>query len=244
MKVQGSKVLLTGANGGIGQAFVEELLTRDVEKLYAGVRSLDGHTLPSDPRLEMIQLDVTDPASIAAAARQVDDVNLLINNAGWAAFSGALTAPSIDAARQEMEVNYFGPLQVTRALKDTRVFSADGGIINLVSFLALATLPLAGTYSASKAAALALTRTIRAELKGKGTRVVAVLPVQTDTKMGAALPDPKVKPSEVAVEALDALEAGLDEVFPGEPSKGAAKAFKADPAAVQAQLCGMVRPVA
>ena len=74
------------------------------------------------------------------------------------------------------------------------------------------------------------------ELKAKGTRVVAVLPVQTDTKLATQMPDPKVKPSEVAVETLDALDAGLDEVFPGEPTKIAAQRFKADPAAVQAML--------
>jgi short-subunit dehydrogenase len=244
MKVQGSKVLLTGANGGIGRAFVEELLGRGVDKLYCGVRSLDGSNLPNDPRVVAIELDVTDAASIAAAAVQAADVDLLINNAGTAAYSGALTAANIDAARQEMEVNYFGPLQVTRAFKNTPVFSASGAIINVVSFLGLVTLPLAGTYSASKSAALALTRTMRAELKEKGTRVIAILPVQTDTKLGATLPDPKVQPGEVASEALDALESGLDEVFPGAPSKGAATAFKADPAAVQASLSEMVRPLA
>jgi short-subunit dehydrogenase len=244
MKIQGSKVLLTGANGGIGRAFIDELLRRGVAKIYAGVRSLDGQSLPRDPRVEPIRLDVTEPASIAAAAKKAGDVNLLINNAGIATFSGALTTASVDAARQEMEVNYFGPLQVTRALKDTPVFSASGAIVNIISFLALVTLPLAGTYSASKSAVLALTRSIRAELKEKGTQVIAVLPVQTDTKLAVQMPDPKVKPSEVAIETLDALESGLDEVFPGEPSKKAAQVFRADPAALQATLAQRVRPVA
>jgi short-subunit dehydrogenase len=138
----------------------------------------------------------------------------------------------------------FGPLQVTRALKDTPVFSPSGAIINMISFLGLVTLPLAGTYSASKSAVLALTRSMRAELKANGTRVIAVLPVQTDTKLAVQLPDPKVKPSEVAIETLDALETGLEEVFPGEPSKKAAEFFKADPAALQATLAQRVRPVA
>src|SRR6516225_2388372 len=59
MKIQGSKVLLTGANGGIGRAFIDELLRRGVAKIYAGVRSLDGQSLPRDPRVEPIRLDVT-----------------------------------------------------------------------------------------------------------------------------------------------------------------------------------------
>ena len=244
MKIEDSTVLLTGANGGIGRAFVDELLRRGVGRLYCGVRRLEGANLPDDPRIAALRLDVTDAASIAAAAAQASDTALLINNAGMAAYSGAFTAATLDAARQEMEVNYFGPLQVCRAFRDTPVFSAAGAIINVVSFLGLVTLPLAGTYSASKAAALALTRTMRAELKTKGTRVIAVLPVQTDTKLGAPLPDPKVRPGEVASEALDALETGLDEVFPGLPSKRAAEAFRTDPAALQAALAEMVYPLA
>jgi short-subunit dehydrogenase len=243
MKIAGSKVLLTGANGGIGRAFVDELLRRGVKKVYLGVRKLEGHSFPDDPRLVPILLDVANQASIDEAAKQVSDINILINNAGYAAFTGVLSAASIDAARREMEVNYFGPFLLTRALKDTAVFSTSGAIVNIASFLALVTLPLAGTYSASKSAALALTKTIRAELKGRGTRVIAVLPVQVDTPMGAAMPEPRVKPSDVAVETLDAVESGLEEVFPGKPTKMVATAFKADPAAVQAQLVPMVHPV-
>ena len=242
MKIAGSKVLLTGANGGIGMAFVDELLRRGVDKLYVGVRKLEGNSFPDDGRIVPVLLDVSDPASIDAASKQVADVNILINNAGFMAFSGALSASDPDAARKEMEVNYFGPLQLTRALKDSNIFSSSGAIVNVLSYLALLTLPMAGSYCASKAASLALTRTLRAELKERGTRVIAVLPVQVDTRMGAGLPDPKVKPSEVAIEALDAIESGQDEVFPGEPSKGVDAAFKADPAAVQAQLVGWVTP--
>lgn len=244
MKIEGAKVLLTGANGGIGVAFVDELLKRGVAKIYLGVRAPGNYEFPNDPRLEEIQLDLTDAASIQAAAKKASDIQVLINNAGFASFGGALSAENLDGARREMEVNYFGPLQLTRAFKDSAVFSESGAIINIASFLSLIALPIAGTYSASKAAELSLTRTMRAELKGKGTRVVAVLPVQTETRMASALPDPKVKPSEVAVESLDALDSGLEEVFPGAPSKGAADAFKADPAAVQANFAKLVHPLA
>ena len=125
MKIAGAKVLLTGANGGIGRAFADELLRRGAGKVYLGVRNADGQTFPDDPRLEVIQLDVADTASIFAAAAKASDVNVLINNAGFAAFTGGIAAPSIDAARREMDVNYFGPLQLTRALqKSPPVFSS------------------------------------------------------------------------------------------------------------------------
>ncbi|MBV8968713.1 MAG: SDR family NAD(P)-dependent oxidoreductase [Verrucomicrobia bacterium] len=120
MKVQGSTVLLTGANGGIGRAFVDELLRRGVSKLYAGVRDIRGSTLPNDPRLVLFELDVTNPASIEAVAKKASDINILINNAGIANFSGPLTVPNLDAARMEMEVNYSGRCKCPVQLKIRR----------------------------------------------------------------------------------------------------------------------------
>jgi short-subunit dehydrogenase len=142
-----------------------------------------------------------------------------------------------------MEVNYFGVLALTQALRGTPALHSGGAIVNVLSFLALATLPVAGTYSASKSAVLALTRTLRAELKLRGVQVVGVLPVQTDTPAYAPLPEPKLKPEEVAVGALDGLEAGEEDVFPGALSRGAADAFKSDPAALQARLSTVVHAI-
>jgi short-subunit dehydrogenase len=105
-------------------------------------------------------------------------------------------------------------------------------------------LPLAGTYSASKSAALTLAKTLRAKLKSTGTHVVAVMPVQADTKLGGLMPEPKLRPSQVAVEALDAVDSGPEEVFPGELSKMAHQRFKTDPAAVQAMLSQRFHSVA
>jgi short-subunit dehydrogenase len=245
MKVKDSVALVTGANGGIGQAFVRELLKRGAAKIYLGARdpaSLRGLFAESS-KLVPITLDVTNPKQIEAAANTAFDITLLINNAGTVAFSGALAAKDSSAARQEMEVNYFGILALTRALRSTPALQTGGAIVNVLSFLALATLPVAGTYSASKSAALALTRTLRAELKPRGVLVVGVMPVQTDTPAYAPLPEPKLKTDEVASGTLDALEAGEDEVFPGALSRGAAEAFKTNPAALQAQLSTMVHAI-
>jgi short-subunit dehydrogenase len=245
MKIKGSVALVTGANGGIGRAFVQELLKRGATKIYLGARdpvSLRGLFTESS-KLVPIALDLTNPKQIELAANAASDITLLINNAGTVAFSGALSAKDSTAARQEMEVNYFGILALTRALRGTPALQSGGAIVNVLSFLALATLPVAGTYSASKSAALALTRTLRAELKPRGVQVVGVMPVQTDTPAYAALPEPKLKPEEVASGALDGLEAGEDEVFPGALSRGAAESFKNNPAALQAHLSTMVHAI-
>ena len=245
MEIEGSVVLLTGANGGIGRAFVQELLARGAVKIYLGARNAGSlqSLLATSDRLVPLTLDVTKPDQVAEAAKLASDVTLLINNAGAAVFTGALSAKDTAGARQEMEVNYFGVLSLAQAFRDTPAFRQGGAIVNLLSILALVTLPVAGTYSASKAAALALTRTLRAELKGRGVQVLGVLPVQVDTALGAALPEPKLTPAEVASGALDALEAGEDEVFPGALSQGAAQAFRADPAGMQAQMAGLVHAI-
>jgi short-subunit dehydrogenase len=245
MKIKGSVALVTGANGGIGRAFVQELLKRGAAKIYLGARdpaSLRGLVSESS-KLVPIALDLTDPKQIEAAANTASDITLLINNAGTVAFSGALSAKDSSAARQEMEVNYFGILALTQALRRTPALKSGGAIVNVLSFLALATLPVAGTYSASKSAALALTRTLRAELKARGVQVVGVMPVQTDTPAYAPLPEPKLTPEEVASGTFDGLEAGEDEVFPGALSRGAAEAFKNNPAALQAHLSTTVHAI-
>ncbi len=246
MKIDGSVVLLTGANGGIGRAFVQALLDRGAAKIYLGARdaALLTPLLTTSDRLVPLTLDVTKPDQVAAAANAASDVTLVINNAGVATFAGALSVKDTAGAREEMEVNYFGVLALAQALRNAPALQQGGAIVNILSFLSLVTLPVAGTYSASKAAALALTRTLRAELKGRGVQVLGVLPVQVDTAMGAAMPEPRLTPADVATDTLDALEAGEDEVFPGALSQGAAQAFRADPAGLQAQMAGLVHAIA
>jgi short-subunit dehydrogenase len=246
MKIEGSVVLLTGANGGIGRAFVQALLDRGAAKVYLGVRnpaSVQDLVSQSD-RLVAVELDLARPEQIASAAKTASDITLLINNAGTAAFSGVLSANDTAGARAEMESNYFGVIALAQALRDTPAFHAGGAIVNILSVLSHITLPVAGTYSASKAAALHLTRTLRAELKSRGVQVLAAMPAQTDTAMGAALPEPKLTPQQVVAGTLDALAAGQDEVFPGELSQATANAFHANPEGVQAQMAQLVHAIA
>jgi NAD(P)-dependent dehydrogenase (short-subunit alcohol dehydrogenase family) len=118
MNISGSIALVTGANGGIGTVFVSQLLARGAAKVYIAARdtaSLRQLLASGDRRLVPLPLDVTDPDQVAAAASVANDVNLLINNAGYAAFEGAISAPGLDDARREMDVNYFGTLAMTRA---------------------------------------------------------------------------------------------------------------------------------
>lgn len=218
MNIENAIAFVTGANGGIGTALVEELIRRGAAKIYLGARSvnkLDSLIAKYPNKVVPIALDVTHIEQVNAAAQMAKDVTLLVNNAGVATDQGFLSASQLDGARLEMEVNYFGPMLVTRAFAPILAQNDGGAILNILSFLANMTIPFAGSYSASKAAALSLTRGIRAELAAQGTLVVGSMPAQVDTELGSNYPDPKATTEEVARESLDAIEAGLEDVYPG-----------------------------
>ena len=239
MQIRGSVALVTGANRGIGRAYVEALLARGARKIYVGARRPDGIAdlvAANKATVQAIALDITDAAAVASAAKACRDVTLLVNNAGINRASGLVAAADISAARAEMETNYFGTLAMCRTFAPVLKVNGGGAIINMLSILSRVSLPLMGSLCASKAAGLSLTLGIRAELAGQGTAVIAVMPGAVDTDMSRDFPPPKMPPREVAEAALSALEQGLEEVYPGAMAAGIAQGLAADPKAVEKQF--------
>ena len=101
----------------------------------------------------------------------VASANLLINNAGIALWTDFLASDGVRAARAEMETNYFGPLELSRAFAAILKRNGGGAIINMLSVVSWVAVPTGGTYSASKAAAWSLTNGLRAGLKKQGTQI-------------------------------------------------------------------------
>ena len=239
MQINGSVALVSGANRGIGRSFVEALLARGAAKVYAGARQPERLADLVDAgkgRLVPLKLDITQPADIAAAAGRCRDVTLLVNNAGINLQAGLIAAHDLAAARAEMETNYFGPLAMCRAFAPILQGNGGGAVINMLSILARVNLPMYGSLSASKAAALSLTQGVRAELATHGTLVVAVMPGAVDTEMERNFPPPKLAPAEVARAALDAVEQGAEEVYPGDMASGMSQGLAADAKAVEKDL--------
>jgi NAD(P)-dependent dehydrogenase (short-subunit alcohol dehydrogenase family) len=237
MTIADRAVLVTGANRGIGQALVAEALRRGARRVYAGARQPLAHP---DPRVTPLRLDVTSPAQIQAAADQVDSLDVLINNAGVFLYDDLSDRAMLE---EHLAVNLYGTWGVTRALLPLLARSR-GAIVNNVSLMALAALPLTPAYSASKAAAFSLTQSLRALLAGRGVRVHAVLTGPTDTDMVQDLDIPKASAESVARAILDGVEAGEEDIFPDPLSQtlaggwrdGAAKALERQNAALaQAQ---------
>lgn len=214
MKINGSVALVTGANRGLGKAYAEALLERGAAKVYATAR--DPKTI-TDPRLIPLRLDVTDPESIAAAAKLAGDVQLLINNAGIATGAGILDDD--EALRREMETNYLGPVRVAREFAPILAANGGGAIVNMLSALSWFTMPTTAGYSAAKAAAWSATNALRLALHEQGTQVVGVHAGYIDTDMAAAVTGPKVSPQDVVGLALDGVESGLPEVLADDVSR-------------------------
>jgi NAD(P)-dependent dehydrogenase (short-subunit alcohol dehydrogenase family) len=216
MHIRDSVAFVTGANRGLGLVFVQELLAAGARKVYAAARHPEHIALD---RVQPIALDVTKPDAILCAAQSCTDVNLLVNNAGILRGSGLLSPDAIDAARSELETNYFGPLALSRAFAPVLAANGGGAIVNVLSVLSWVTLPTAATYSASKAAAWSLTNGLRTALRGQGTRVVGLHAGFIDTDMTRHLNVPKSPPAAIVRQLVLAIEEGLDEVLADDVSR-------------------------
>ncbi|NUP53236.1 MAG: SDR family NAD(P)-dependent oxidoreductase [Catenulispora sp.] len=233
----GRTVLITGANRGLGQALVEELLHRGAARVYAGSRQPLTHP---DPRVTTLPLDVTDAAQVTAAAKTVADLDLLINNAGISTPEPLGDRESLD---RHLAVNLYGPWALTQAFRP-HLTTAHGAVVNVLSLAAIASLPIMPAYSVSKAAALSLTQATRALLAADGVRVHAVLAGPIDTDMTRDLPVQKTPPEAVAHAVLEAVAAGTEDIFPDPWSAqlteswagGPVRKLEQDNAALLAQL--------
>src|SRR3984885_15207877 len=216
MKIAGAVALVTGADRGLGRAFARDLVRRGAARVYGAARNPAAVT---EPGVSPIALDITDPERVARVANECGDVSLLVNNAGVMKASPFIGAPSLDAARLEMEVNYFGTLSMCRAFAPVLAAGGGGAIVHMLSVTSFFTSPLDPSYSASKAAELSLTNGVRMELSRQGTLVVAVHAGFIDTDMAAGIDAPKISPESVAQQTFDAVEAGDIEVLTDERSK-------------------------
>ena len=219
MNVANKTVLITGANRGIGRALVNEALKRGAKRVYAATRA---PMQIADERVTLLTLDVTNASQIQRAVGQVGVLDVLVNNAGVAAYDD-LTNP--DVVEQHLAINLFGPLRVTNAFVPL-LKRSKGAIINNLSLAALAALPMIPAYSISKAAAFNMTQSLRALLAAEGVSVHAVVLGPIDTEMSRGLDIPKASPESAAAGIFDGLEKGEDEIFPDPASASVGEGWR------------------
>ncbi|WP_405476311.1 SDR family oxidoreductase [Streptomyces canus] len=231
MDLSTSTALVTGANRGLGRALATELLSRSAT-VYAGARNPDQVDLPG---AKPIAIDITDPASVAAAAKATGDVTVLINNAGSS--TGAdLLAADLNDIHLEMDTHYFGTLSVVRAFAPQIAAGGGGAILNILSGLSWFSFPEAGAYCAAKSAQWSLTNTLRLQLADQGIRVAGLHVGYMDTDMARAVDAPKSDPADIARIAIDGIAAGAYEILADDAAHQAQAALSGGVSTLYPQL--------
>ena len=234
MTIADKAVLVTGANRGIGRALIEEALRRGAARIYAGTRQ---PLVAADGRVTPLRLDVTDAAQVERAVAAVESLDILINNAG-VAVSDDLGDRAV--LERHLAVNLLGTYAVTQAFLP-KLIRSGGAVVNNVSMMALASLPLTPSYAVSKAAAFNLTQSLRALLAGRGVTVHAVLTGPVDTDMTRGFEIPKASPASVARAIFDGLENGEEDIFPDPMSASVAESWRTGQVkALERQFAAMV----
>ena len=241
MNLENATALVTGANRGIGREIVASLIAAGIRRVYAVARTagpLDAIVASSGDRAVALTGDVTDEAAVTALARQASDVTLLVNNAGVLDFGGVLEAPR-SALERNFATNFYGKLNMARAFAPVIEANGGGAIVNVLTLVALASMPGLGVYNASKAAAWSMTQSLRANLAGKGIAVFAVFPGAVDTDMLAGVEMPKTSPGDVARAIVQGVIDGTEDIFPDPMSTQLYGAWRQDHKAVERQFASM-----
>jgi NAD(P)-dependent dehydrogenase (short-subunit alcohol dehydrogenase family) len=211
--LEGRTVLVTGANGGLGEQFALQALERGAAKVYAAARK-PRHW--EDPRIHPLTLDLLEAEDAAGAAAVAPDVDLLINNAAIAPEGDSIRGPE-EELRRIFETNFFGTLRVANAFAPVLGANGGGTLLNVLSSAAWVSMPTG--YAASKAAMWSATNALRLLLQDQGTQVIGLLVGMVDTPMSARWDVPKSSPASVVAQAYDGVVDGSLEVLADEQTR-------------------------
>ncbi len=221
-------ILVTGANRGIGKSLVKESLNKGAKKVYATCRDLSKMPKFEDNRVVILELDITNDYRIEQVLKQTSDTEVLINNAGVLS-AGSILKGEIADIEKDMDVNYYGTLKMMRSFALVLENNSPSRIINITSIVAYSPLPSIAGYSASKAALLSATYSVRIEMAKKGVTVHAVNPGAIDTDMNKGSHWDMPSPDSVAQVILDNVENGELDIIPEDIGLGMFNAWKEDP---------------
>ena len=226
--------LVTGASSGIGRAFAVELASRGTDLVVVARRQERLEELAAElaagygRRVEVLRADLADPIDLAAVESRLaadggtPSVDLLVNNAGFGT-SGRFAELPIDGEEREIRVNLLALVRLTRVALGPMIARGHGAVMNVSSVAGEQPLPGLATYAATKGYVTSFSRSVAAELKGTGVRVVNVMPGFTRSEFQdhgnfgqQFIPGPAwMTPEKVARAALRGLDRGRTEVVPG-----------------------------
>ena len=176
----GQDAIVTGGSSGIGAAAAEYLAAHGCTVYEFSRHEKSG----GSASVHHVTADVTDEASVAAAVQSVLDaegrIDILLNNAGFG-ISGAAEFTSVEEAKRQLEVNFWGMVRVTRTVLPVMRAQRGGRIVNTSSVAAVTPIPFQTYYSVSKAAINSFTMSVGNEVRPYGIRISAVMPGDTRT---------------------------------------------------------------
>lgn len=242
------RVLVSDGRGAVGQAMAAALAEAGAGTVFVGIAD-PWKPFPGEDRLraikavEIVPLDLTDTVSVNEAAGEIAPrVDILVNTAEHVRPGGILERKGLTVAREELEIRYLGLLRLAQAFGPTlRARGADGvlsaaAFVNLLSVYALMSWPPYGAFSATEAACLSATRSLRAELRPGGVKVLSVFSGPLETDWYQAVPPPKVSPSALARAVVKALQRGHEDVFVGDVADDVRARLAVDPKALEREL--------
>lgn len=240
MNIEGRTVLITGASRGLGRTLAFAFAQAGAAQIFAGARQredierLRRDAAAASAPIVPVELDVTNEDHIAATAA-LGPIDILVNNAGIAGYGNPVSM-DLAAAVEEMNVNYFGALRMSRALAPQMIERGEGVIVNVATAFAKMNLPIVGTYCASKAALLSLGQALRAYLKDKGVHAMTVMPTTFDSDMSKGADVPKMAREFVAAEILRHIrEESIDPPI-GDEAERVFEGLRNDPMALEEML--------
>ena len=221
--------LVTGANRGIGKAIVETFLEHGASKVYAGVRSLgkaEALVVEFGEKVVPVEIDYDKPASIKAAAKTADDVQVVVSNAGVLIGAGVMDEDVIEQFQTELNINVYGLIRMAQAFAPVLKRNGGGAFVQINSIASLSSFPRA-TYPASKAAAYSFTQALRPIFKEQGTATLSVHPgpILTDMAISSGFAEDSDLPSVVSEGIVEALKDGDFHLFPDRMAKDFEKAY-------------------
>ncbi|SEN05028.1 uncharacterized oxidoreductase [Luteibacter sp. UNCMF331Sha3.1] len=225
MQLTGNTIFITGATSGIGRGLAEALHARGNKVIVSGRRkALLDEVTAANPGMEAIELDMTDPSSIAHAAawltRHHPSLNVLINNAGIMPFDDPAGVIDDATMQQTVATNLFGPIRMTSALMDLLKSQPSSYVIHNTSVVAFMPLAANAVYSATKAALHSYTQTQRFALRDTSVKVLEIAPPWVNTDLIYKSDDPRAMPLEAYVAdtmaqlATDKQEIYVDAIQP------------------------------
>jgi len=242
------QVLVTDGKSGVGQAVAHAAVGAGADLVWVGYdeswkQSPGFAALAALPQVTLLPLDLADCHSVRQAAADIGArVDILINTAEVHRAHGTASPSGIEAARSEMDINYFGLLRLAQEFgpamrsRGTDGRSSATAWVNLLSVYALSNFPPHGTFSASKAAALSLSQCLRAEMRGAGVRVINVFPGPIDDEWNRTLPPPKLPPDALAKAVVGALQDGVEDVYPGDVAQEWLARWKDNPRVLEREI--------